>query len=276
MQAYAEGFEMMHKSKFPIELKEVAGLWNRGSVVRSWLLRARRARLRAGGQRPRGPRRARLGLRRGPLDDRRRDRPRRADAGDRRVALRALLLARRGRLHAPVLAALRNQFGGHAVQRPAGAEPMAVDTDAPDSEVGENPLVEGLERLPVPPTTLVIFGATGDLAHRKLLPALYNLAHEGALPERFNLIGVARREQTDDDFRDECDASRSSQYSRREPDDEVLDGAARAHALRRRRPFDDTEGYKRARRGARRARRGRRPAARPRSTTSRPRRSSSP
>ncbi len=37
-----------------------------------------------------------------------------------------------------------------------------------------------------------IFGATGDLAHRKLLPALYNLAHEGALPERFELIGVAR------------------------------------------------------------------------------------
>ena len=58
----------------------------------------------------------------------------------------------------------------------------------------ENPLVEGLERLPVAPTTLVIFGATGDLAHRKLLPALYNLAHDGALPERFFLIGVARRE----------------------------------------------------------------------------------
>ena len=48
----------------------------------------------------------------------------------------------------------------------------------------ENPLIEGLERLPVRPTALVIFGATGDLAHRKLLPALYNLAHEGALPER--------------------------------------------------------------------------------------------
>ena len=59
----------------------------------------------------------------------------------------------------------------------------------------ENPLVEGLERLPVHPTALVIFGATGDLAHRKLLPALYNLAHEGALPERFELIGVARRDQ---------------------------------------------------------------------------------
>src|SRR4051795_5320576 len=37
MQAYAEGFELMHKSDFPIELQEVAALWNRGSVVRSWL-----------------------------------------------------------------------------------------------------------------------------------------------------------------------------------------------------------------------------------------------
>ena len=66
---------------------------------------------------------------------------------------------------------------------------MAVDVKPDPRALGENPLIEGLERLPVPATTLTIFGATGDLAHRKLLPALYNLAHEGALPERFNLIG---------------------------------------------------------------------------------------
>ena len=66
----------------------------------------------------------------------------------------------------------------------------------------DNPLVEGLERLPVHPTSLVIFGATGDLAHRKLLPALYNLAHEGQLPERFEMIGVGRRDQEHEDFRD--------------------------------------------------------------------------
>ncbi len=51
-----------------------------------------------------------------------------------------------------------------------------------DTLSDDNPLVEGLERLPVHPTSLVIFGATGDLAHRKLLPALYNLAHEGRCP----------------------------------------------------------------------------------------------
>ena len=75
---------------------------------------------------------------------------------------------------------------------------------AVEDESSENPLVEGLERLPVHPTSLVIFGATGDLAHRKLLPALYNLAHEGSLPERFELIGISRSKMSHDEFRAAC------------------------------------------------------------------------
>jgi glucose-6-phosphate 1-dehydrogenase len=86
-----------------------------------------------------------------------------------------------------------------------------------------NPLTAGLERLPVPPTTLVIFGATGDLAKRKLLPALYNLAHEGALPERFHLVGVSRKEKENEDYRAECEQAIRS-YSRRTPDEAVLKG----------------------------------------------------
>src|SRR5215208_5880509 len=85
-----------------------------------------------------------------------------------------------------------------------------------------NPLVEGLERLPVHPTTLVIFGGTGDLAQRKLLPAIYNLAHEGALPEGFNLIGVSRSEMSDDDYRKVARES-IQQHSRRAPDEQVLE-----------------------------------------------------
>src|SRR3954468_23173654 len=85
-----------------------------------------------------------------------------------------------------------------------------------------NPLVEGLERLPVHPTTMVIFGATGDLAKRKLLPALYNLPHEGALPERFNLIGVSRGELSDEQFQEEARQA-IKEFSRREPDATVLD-----------------------------------------------------
>jgi glucose-6-phosphate 1-dehydrogenase len=87
----------------------------------------------------------------------------------------------------------------------------------------DNPLVEGLERLPVHPTVLVIFGATGDLAHRKILPALYNLAHEGALPERFELIGVARRDQPGNAFQQIARES-IEKYSRRRPDADVLTG----------------------------------------------------
>ena len=85
----------------------------------------------------------------------------------------------------------------------------------------ENPLVEGLERLPVHPTTMVIFGGTGDLAHRKLLPAIYNLAHEGALPERFNLIAVARADHEHEHYRQMARES-ITQYSRRPPDEQVL------------------------------------------------------
>ena len=86
----------------------------------------------------------------------------------------------------------------------------------------DNPLVEGLERLPVHPTMLVIFGATGDLARRKLLPALYNLAHDGALPERFHLVGVARREASDEDYRSVARAA-VREHSRRAPDEAVLE-----------------------------------------------------
>jgi glucose-6-phosphate 1-dehydrogenase len=85
----------------------------------------------------------------------------------------------------------------------------------------ENPLVEGLERLPVHPTTLVIFGGTGDLAQRKLLPAFYNLAHEGALPERFNLIAVSRTEMSHEDYRQMARESITG-HSRRPCDKQVL------------------------------------------------------
>ncbi len=105
----------------------------------------------------------------------------------------------------------------------------------------DNPLIEGLERLPVHPTTLVIFGAKGDLAQRKLLPAIYNLAHEGALPERFNLIGMSRTELDDDAYR-ELVRDSIVRHSRRAPEPQVL-----AALLERVRyvsgAFDDPAGY---------------------------------
>lgn len=54
-----------------------------------------------------------------------------------------------------------------------------------------------------PPTTIVIFGASGDLTHRKLIPALYNLYHKGRLPEELTIVGFARRPWDDAYFRDQ-------------------------------------------------------------------------
>src|SRR2546430_7108175 len=67
-----------------------------------------------------------------------------------------------------------------------------------------NPLREGLSTRAVPqPCAIVIFGATGDLSHRKLIPALYNLAADGELPPAVTVIGFARRPKNDDEFRKE-------------------------------------------------------------------------
>ena len=66
-----------------------------------------------------------------------------------------------------------------------------------------NPLREGLANKAMPqPCAVVIFGATGDLTHRKLVPALYNIAADGELPPAVAVIGFARRPKTDDEFRD--------------------------------------------------------------------------
>src|SRR5437660_11034280 len=51
------------------------------------------------------------------------------------------------------------------------------------------------------PVTIVIFGGSGDLAHRKLLPALYNLHVDGFLPPRIAIVGAGRMPSTDDEYR---------------------------------------------------------------------------
>jgi glucose-6-phosphate 1-dehydrogenase len=68
----------------------------------------------------------------------------------------------------------------------------------------ENPLRAGLRLERVPdPSTVVIFGATGDLAHRKILPALYNLRRAGLLPTESSILGYARRPFSDEAYREE-------------------------------------------------------------------------
>jgi len=56
---------------------------------------------------------------------------------------------------------------------------------------------------PLPPCNIVIFGATGDLTHRKLIPALFSIEAQGLLPENLRIIGFARRDYSDVSFREE-------------------------------------------------------------------------
>jgi glucose-6-phosphate 1-dehydrogenase len=72
-----------------------------------------------------------------------------------------------------------------------------------ETAVAENPLVEGLRmRRPPEPFALTIFGASGDLTQRKLMPALYALAFRGMLPDEHGIVGVSRTEMTNEEFRE--------------------------------------------------------------------------
>src|SRR5213593_2168497 len=86
--------------------------------------------------------------------------------------------------------------------------------------VQTNPLREGLTRRKNPdPCTVVLFGASGDLTRRKLVPALYNLDRAGLLPSKLAIVGLARREKSDGSFREEMlEAVRSSSPYFREGD----------------------------------------------------------
>ena len=84
-----------------------------------------------------------------------------------------------------------------------------------------NPLREGLSTRAVPqPCSVIIFGATGELTHRKLVPALYNLAADGELPPAVTVVGFARREKSDDEFRREMEES-TRKFSRQSVRDEI-------------------------------------------------------
>jgi glucose-6-phosphate 1-dehydrogenase len=106
-----------------------------------------------------------------------------------------------------------------------------------------NPFREGLRiKESLEPCVMVIFGATGDLTHRKLLPALYNLALEHPLPAGFSVVAFARRPYDDDIFRQQALES-INQYSRQKPvNQQVWDSfVAGLHYLQSN--FNDPEGY---------------------------------
>ena len=73
--------------------------------------------------------------------------------------------------------------------------------------MSDNPLAEATVERVAPPAVLVVFGASGDLTARKLMPAIENLAVSRLLPRGFSVVGVARTEMDDKGFR-EHDAGR--------------------------------------------------------------------
>ena len=105
-----------------------------------------------------------------------------------------------------------------------------------------NPLREGLSSKAVQqPCAIVIFGATGDLTHRKLVPALYNIAADGEMPPAVAVIGFARRPKTDEEFRREMEES-TRKFSRQTVRDEIWDGFAKS-LFYHQSEFGDEAGY---------------------------------
>jgi glucose-6-phosphate 1-dehydrogenase len=106
-----------------------------------------------------------------------------------------------------------------------------------------NPLQDADQISKVPePCILVIFGATGDLTARKLVPALYNLAREGQLPSHFACVGFARREKTNEGFRDEM-LEAVNKFSRNKPADPNIWNSFSQCLFYHRSEFHEDEGY---------------------------------
>ena len=113
------------------------------------------------------------------------------------------------------------------------------------SAPADNPLQEGLRAARMaPPNTVVIFGASGDLTQRKLVPALYNLALERLLPAGFAIIGFARRDIPDEVFREQM-LEGVNQFSRNRPADPAIWESFAAGLRYHRANFTDLDGYHR-------------------------------
>ncbi|HVL68131.1 MAG TPA: glucose-6-phosphate dehydrogenase [Vicinamibacterales bacterium] len=108
-----------------------------------------------------------------------------------------------------------------------------------------NPLHDGVRIEPAPgPATIVIFGASGDLTRRKLLPALHSLAGAQRLPPRFSIIGVARTPWTDEAFREQLRGSLREFAGAAAATDDVADSLA-AHMQYLAGEMDDPGLYRR-------------------------------
>jgi glucose-6-phosphate 1-dehydrogenase len=113
----------------------------------------------------------------------------------------------------------------------------------PPPKQDDNPLREGLRLDRVPdPSTLVLFGATGDLAHRKVVPALYQLWRTNLLPHEFVILAIGRRDYDDEELRGEYRAS-LEKFSRVLPLDEAAWRSFASRIRYQRCDFADPAGF---------------------------------
>ncbi len=118
-----------------------------------------------------------------------------------------------------------------------------VLTHKNDTTAAANPLRDGLDDHHIPaPATIIIFGVTGDLSGRKLGPALYNLAADGFLPTTYTVVGVGRRDLTDDKLRSDVRQS-VEKFSRSTLNETVWHGFSDS-LFYARVDFDNVEEYK--------------------------------
>jgi glucose-6-phosphate 1-dehydrogenase len=111
------------------------------------------------------------------------------------------------------------------------------------SRTTKNPLREGLRLERVPdPAVVALFGATGDLAHRKVVPALYQLWRTNLLPHEFMLLAIGRRPYDEETFRAEIRGA-LEKYSRVLPLDEEAWKAFSHRIAYQRCDFDDPKGF---------------------------------
>jgi glucose-6-phosphate 1-dehydrogenase len=113
----------------------------------------------------------------------------------------------------------------------------------PPAKAIDNPLREGLRLERVPdPSTFVLFGATGDLAHRKVIPALYQLWRTHLLPHEFTLLAFGRRQYSDEAFRAELRQSLEA-FSRVQPVDDAVWRQFGERIVYQRGDFDDEASF---------------------------------
>jgi glucose-6-phosphate 1-dehydrogenase len=128
-----------------------------------------------------------------------------------------------------------------AIDPPAAVTDLSGDGAPTGAQA--NPLREGLRLVRMPePCTMVICGATGDLTERKLAPALYNLLLGGFLPPEFTVVGFARREMTDDEFREHLRQG-VDRYSRNRPIKESIWESFAQGVFYHHGSFDDPEAW---------------------------------